>query len=160
MRLLVPIDGSALSARAARYAGRAVEHGEIVLFHVTGIPPELLEHEGGTPKQERALEELVREQSARYEQRIRPRIDREVFDPARSQIPLERGSDGVRVRCVLVTEPTTEPALAIAAEAERSRYDAVVIGRHGRSGVMRFYLGGTASKLVHHLTDVPIWLVP
>jgi nucleotide-binding universal stress UspA family protein len=161
MRILIPIDGSSLSMRAVEHAASFVHEGEVVLFHVAGIPPELVEHRGGeTPAEERMLEHEVGEEARRFREEIQPRIDREIFGPAKEQLLGGKEHHHLRVRTVLATDPCSDPAPAIIAEADGGDYDAVVIGRHGRSGVMKFLLGGTASKLVHHLQTVPIWLVP
>lgn len=162
MRLLVPIDGSDLSMHAIQHVARVVHRGEIVLFHVTGIPPRLLEHRGAeTNAQERQLERQVAEQSREYEEEeIRPRVERELFRPAESRLLRDKDRGAVRVTSKIVTEASPQPAMAIITEAEAGEYDAVVVGRHGHSGVERFVLGGTASKVVHHLQKTPIWLVP
>ncbi len=122
MRILVPIDGSALSIRA-------------------------LEHEVG-------------EGARRYREEIRPAIEREIFGPARDRLTRRTADGKLSVRTLLATDPSPDPTPTIVAEAEQGGYDAVVIGRHGRSGILSFRLGGTASKVVHRLQATPIWLVP
>lgn len=161
MRILLPIDGSPLSLRAVDHVARVVHEGEIVLFHVTGIPPELLEHRGGdTPAEERELEHEIGEGARNFREQIRPIIERDVFGPAKELLRY-RATDGkLKVQTLLATEPSSDAASDIIAEAEQGRYDAVVVGRHVHSGIMHFVLGGTASKVVHHLKTTAIWLVP
>lgn len=161
MRILVPIDGSALSMRAVEHVARFVREGEVVLLHVAGIPPELIEHRGAQrSEEERALEHEVGEGARRFREEIRPRIESEVFGPAKERLSRGAREGELRVRTLLATDPSPDPTPTILAEAERERYDAVVIGRRAHSGIMSFRLGGTASKVVHHLHDTPIWLVP
>jgi nucleotide-binding universal stress UspA family protein len=134
---------------------------EIVLFHVTGIPPELLEHRGGnTPAEERELEHEIGEESRDFREQIQPIIERDVFGPAKQLIHYRATTRKLSVQTLLATEPSSDSASDIIAEAEQGGYDAVVVGRHVHSGIMRFVLGGTASKVVHHLKTTAIWLVP
>ena len=160
MRILLPIDGSELSLRAVAHVAQFVKKGQVVLFHVTGIPPRMLEHRGGnTDREEDQLEHQVGEQSRRYDEEAKRAADREIFAPAEQLLRGDPGAD-LQVSRRLVTEASSVPALAILSEARTNRYDAVVIGRHGHSGVLSLFMGGTAAKLVHHLSDTPIWLVP
>jgi nucleotide-binding universal stress UspA family protein len=160
MRLLVPIDGSDLAMRALEHVARFVGEADVVLLHVAGMPPELLEHPGGeTPAEESSLERKLSEESRRYREEITPVIQREVFEPATRRL-VRTAKGAIRVRVLLAIGPSSDTALNIITEAERGGYDAVVIGRHARSGVMRVLLGGTASKVVHQLQTIPIWLVP
>jgi nucleotide-binding universal stress UspA family protein len=161
MRVLIPIDGSVLSMRAVDHAARFIHEGEVVLLHVAGIPPQLLEHGGASrDEEERELECQVGEQCRRYRQEILPAIEREVFLPAKER--LVRGARGANlvVVTILAIDASFEPALSILAEAKQHPYDAIIIGRHGRTGLLQFLLGGTAAKLVHHIQTTPIWLVP
>jgi nucleotide-binding universal stress UspA family protein len=161
MRILVPVDGSDLSFHAVDYVARALEKGEVVLLHVTGIPPSLLEHRGGsTEEEERELEHSVAERSLRYEKEIMPEMEREIFRPAEERLQRARSGRRFEVRRKLVTQPTLQPAVAIIDEAHAEDYDAVVVGRHRRSGITRFFIGGTASKVVHHLQRTAVWVVP
>ena len=161
MRILIPIDGSPLSLRAVDHVARVVHEGEIVLLHVTGIPPELLEHRGGdTPAEERELEHEIGEGKHNFREQIRPIIERDVFGPAKEVLRYVATNGKLTVQSLLATEPSSDAASEIIAEAEQGRYDAVVVGRHIHSGIMGFVLGGTASKLVHHVKTTAIWLVP
>jgi nucleotide-binding universal stress UspA family protein len=161
MRILIPIDASELSLRAVEHVARFAHQGEVVLLHVAVVPPELLEHRGsGKAEQERELEHEVGEAARSFREQIRPEIECEVFGPAKDRLTRGRKPGDLSVQTLLVTEASSDPALTIIEVAGQGGYDAVVIGRHGRSGIMRFVLGGTASKLVHHLQTTPIWLVP
>jgi nucleotide-binding universal stress UspA family protein len=134
---------------------------EIVLFHVTGIPPELLEHRGGnTPAEERELEREIGEEGDEFRAQIRPTIERDVFGPAKEMLHFRAMTRKPSVQTLLATSPSSDAASDILAEASRGGYDAVVVGRHVHSGIMHFVLGGTASKVVHHLKTTAIWLVP
>jgi nucleotide-binding universal stress UspA family protein len=160
MRVLIPIDGSALSMRAVDYAARFIHEGEVVLLHVAGIPPQLLEHGGATrDEEERELECQVGTQCRQYRQEILPAIERDVFTPAKERL-VRGGGAKLNVVTVLAIEASVEPALSILTEVKQRPYDAIVMGRHGRTGLLQFLLGGTAAKVVHHLQTTPIWLVP
>jgi universal stress protein A len=52
-----------------------------------------------------------------------------------------------------------DPATALLKEIEREKYDLVVLGTHGRTGLLHLLLGSVAEKLVRHSTT-PVLTVP
>jgi nucleotide-binding universal stress UspA family protein len=52
-----------------------------------------------------------------------------------------------------------EPASTLVAELESGRYDLVVIGTHGRTGLKHLLLGSVADKLIR-FSPVPVLTVP
>ena len=52
-----------------------------------------------------------------------------------------------------------DPASALLAEITNEKYDLVVVGTHGRTGLAHLLLGSVAEKLVRH-SPVPVLTVP
>jgi len=52
-----------------------------------------------------------------------------------------------------------EPAPKLAEEAKNGDYDLIVVGTHGRAGVLHLLVGSTAERLIR-LSPVPVLVVP
>ena len=52
-----------------------------------------------------------------------------------------------------------EPAPRLAEEAKTGGYDLIVVGTHGRAGVLHLLVGSTAERLIR-LSPVPVLVVP
>jgi nucleotide-binding universal stress UspA family protein len=52
-----------------------------------------------------------------------------------------------------------EPAQRLVEEAKSGGYDLIVVGTHGRAGVLHLLLGSTAERLIR-LSPVPVLVVP
>jgi nucleotide-binding universal stress UspA family protein len=52
-----------------------------------------------------------------------------------------------------------EPAPRLAEEAKTGAYDLIVVGTHGRAGVLHLLVGSTAERLIR-LSPVPVLVVP
>ena len=52
-----------------------------------------------------------------------------------------------------------EPAPKLAEEAKAGGYDLIVVGTHGRAGVLHLLVGSTAERLIR-LSPVPVLVVP
>ena len=52
-----------------------------------------------------------------------------------------------------------EPAPKLAEEAKTGAYDLIVVGTHGRAGVLHLLVGSTAERLIR-LSPVPVLVVP
>lgn len=52
-----------------------------------------------------------------------------------------------------------EPAPKLAEEAKTGGYDLIVVGTHGRAGVLHLLVGSTAERLIR-LSPVPVLVVP
>ncbi len=129
-RVLAPIDFSPLSARVVEMAGRVVDpHGEIVLLHVIDWVPSVVEGAfvvAPNPKETRALHE---EALAKLGELRKAHPDL----PARAD--------------VVEGQPATE----IVDYAEHWRADLLVIGSHGRSGLVgHLLLGSVAERVLRH----------
>lgn len=142
-RILVPVDGSAVSDRGLKEALKlAREAGARVrLLHVVAEYVAYANAEGAVdigPILE-GLRESGRKTLARIERRAR--------------------APGVRIEATLAENPGGRVADTIVDEARRWRADLIVMGTHGRRGVKRMLLGSDA-ELVMRYTPVPVMLVP
>jgi len=137
LRLIVlPIDGSATAMAAARFAediARAECEAVIVTGVVVPIPPEAEHAESVTG----AIREFMTEQVAAEAARIRA-----------AGIPAEE--------MVVDARSPHEGILQVARERGA---DAIVMGTHGRTGLVRAVIGSVADKVVRH-SPVPVVLVP
>lgn len=135
-RIVLPVDGSATAEAAARFAEDiARSEGEVVMVLgvVVPIPQGSDEAESVTA----AIREFMTEQVATEAGRIRA-----------AGIPAEE----------IVVEADS-PHEGILKVAEDRAADVIVMGTHGRTGLVRAVIGSVADKVVRHST-VPVVLVP
>ncbi len=163
LEVLLAIDGSERSMRAVRHVRRLLDEGcqmEITFFHVCGIPNELLEHEGSeSSDREEQLSRELKKRRLSWIESMKHTVDREVFEPARKVLQDGREmEDRPRVVYKPVFEPHARVASAILWEANKTNYDVVVLGRHGRSNLKEFFLGSVSSRVIHHLRDRTVWI--
>jgi len=164
LRLLVAVDGSEQSMGAVRHVRRVLSEGcvcHITLFHVSGIPAELLEHQGSvyTDYERQSHKEMKRRRDS-WEKKTRAAVENEVFKPARQALLDDsEESESTRILSRLEFEPHHRVASSILWEAKRGDYDAVVVGRHGHSHLHEFLLGSVSSKVIHHLEGQTVWVV-
>ncbi len=132
-RILVPVDFSASSDRACDYAAElaAALGAELTLLQVIERPPYVLPREVDD-----ALQAAVEAALDRRAAALRPYV--------------------VRVRTMTADG---RPADEIAKTAETELPDLLVLGTHGRRGVLRAALGSVAERVVR-LSSVPVLTVP
>jgi nucleotide-binding universal stress UspA family protein len=138
-RILVAVDGSETSHRAAQMAGELAEKfaAQVELVHVMPPPPVFSE-----PAVILNVAELER---AQYEA---------------AQKALERASQlskrpGVEVETRILAGPAAE---VIAEEADKGSFDLVVVGSRGRAMLTSALLGGVSHRLIH-LSKKPVLVV-
>ena len=68
---------------------------------------------------------------------------------AESEVARHRGS-GVAIEAMAIDG---DPAAVLLDEAERGRYDLLVMGNKGMTGVSRFLMGSVPNKVSHHATS-------
>ena len=128
-RVLVPIDFSASSQRATQLAARMVKPGgHITLLHVIEVP---VTFSGELP--EDVLLEHIDRRASEYVERVATKLRSETAGSVETQTRV--GHPGAQTLLVLAEQPA---------------YDLVVMGSHGRTGIMRVLLGSVAEKIVRH----------
>jgi nucleotide-binding universal stress UspA family protein len=142
-RILVPVDGSAVSGRGLQEAIRMARAGSarVRLLHVVAEYAAYAFTEASIDIEPvlDSLRQAGRRTLGRIERRAR--------------------ASGVRIETSLVESPGGRVADAIVGEAKRWRADVIVMGTHGRRGVKRMLLGSDA-ELVIRYSPVPVLLVP
>ncbi len=126
MKVLVPIDGSEGSMAAARRALEMAEKlgAEVTLMRVVQVGDFDVMLPNIREKMEREAKESLEKAKA-------------LFD-----------AKGLKVEMVL--EEGLVPANNIIRKAEEEKFDRIVIGSTGATGLMRIIMGSTAAKVVAH----------
>ena len=139
MKILLAVDGSPISARAAKHAAKLVtqlaDPAQLILFNAD--PPMLQ-----AVAVKVGLETVQRHHAENGQHAIR--AARTVLKRAHVEFS-ERLAVG-------------EPAEAIVKAAKAERCDLIVMGTHGQGGLQRLLLGSVASKVIA-LTDLPVTVV-
>ena len=139
MKILVAVDGSDISVRAAKHANtlakRLAKPARIFLVAVDAAPfPGVVSRIG-----KEAMDRIHAENHER------------MLAPARKA--LARSAADVRELAVV-----GEPAEAILAAAAANKADVLVMGSHGRGSVKGILLGSVSSKVIAQ-TDIPVTIV-
>jgi len=143
--ILVPVDGSASSARGLKEAIRLAKerNATLTLLHVIDETPVLqtASVEGGAYFFDELLKGLIVS-------------GRKTLDRAVAAVRAQ----GLRAKPVLVEDIGRPVADLIVKEAKRARVDLIVIGTHGRRGITRLVMGSDAESVVRQ-SPVPVMLV-
>ena len=160
MRILVAVDGSKDSTRAVKYVGRLLRTTSgvnVTLFHVLNpLPPVLREHGGSEdPVREEALGRQLRKDRKTW-YRKEQKLESNILSKARQT--LERtGFRASRIRLKFGYEE--DVAGTILEEARKGHYQAIVVGRHGVSGLKKLFFGGITHRLLRQATGCAVWVV-
>jgi nucleotide-binding universal stress UspA family protein len=129
-KILCPVDFSDASRAALRVACELARRfdGEVTVFHAYPLPGYTLP-EGTVLPASGMLQELA-----------------EQTDALLARWKAEAVADGAPR--VATGKSIGEPAAEIVAEAEDGKYDAVVVGTHGRTGLAHVLLGSVAERVV------------
>jgi universal stress protein A len=143
--ILVPVDYSECSKASVRYAGELAANvgASLVIVHVWDRPTyaaeTVLVRQPG--EAQRSLADLIRENAER---------DMSEF-LATLALPA-----GVKFTHRLASG---DPAATLLNELKSGAFDLIVLGTHGRTGLVHLLLGSVAEKLVR-LSPVPVLTVP
>ncbi len=129
-KILCPVDFSDASRSALRVACELARRfdGEVTVFHAYPLPGYTLP-EGTVLPATGMLQELA-----------------EQTDALLSRWKAEAIADGAPR--VATAKAVGEPAMEIVAAAEDGKFDAVVVGTHGRTGLAHVLLGSVAERVV------------
>ncbi|HEX6273070.1 MAG TPA: universal stress protein [Polyangiaceae bacterium] len=144
-RILVPVDYSEHSRESVRAAAELGKQlgASVDIVHVWDRPAYagegvMVRRPG---EEHRSLSDLIRENA-----------ESEMKDfLAKLELP-----EGVPVTHRMCSG---EPAQRLVEEARTGGYDLIVVGTHGRAGVLHLLLGSTAERLIR-LSPVPVLVVP
>ncbi len=152
--LLLAVDGSTYSRRAARYLASLFSGSqtEITIISVAEPVPEYLLHGASSFGQERErykkLEEIRLQQVAKCEKAI---------DAVKS-IFKEAGFPNELIHSKGVSAGFG-PVRDILMEARRGLYDALVMGRRGLGKVSSYFMGSVSYAILQQVSGTPLWLV-
>jgi len=79
------------------------------------------------------------------------------FDKARAAL-ISGGVDPARIHQKIV-RGATHSAQAIIDEAEKGKYDTILVGRRGLSKVEEFIMGRVSNRVIHMAKDKTVWVV-
>lgn len=160
IRILVAIDGSKDSTRAVQYVGRLLRTTSdvsVTLFHVLNpLPPVLREHGGSEdPVREEQLGKQLRKDRETWYQKER-KLESNILSKARQTLE-KTGFRASRIRLKFGYEEDVTGT--ILEEAQKGRYQTIVVGRHGVSGLKKLFFGGITRRLLQQATGRVVWVV-
>lgn len=139
LKALVPVDGSATAERAVRHVLALMKGREPMEVHLINV-------------QEKA---------------DAPEVRRFMKPAEIRRMQLDHGAGALQAAKRLLDRAGVEyeehvligaPAETIARFARRGRFDKIIMGTHGRTGMSRLLMGSVATKVLH-LSTVPVTLV-
>ena len=154
-KIMIALDGSEPSMRAARYVANLLGNRPdvlVTLFHVLlPIPPSLLE---GSTEYENELKQQrtnwVRDEKA---------VENSLFAPVR-EVFRQAGftQNQIQTKCrTSVNEP--DVAYEILQECQKGDYDTLVMGKRGKSRIQTFLTGSVTEKIFRHAQVHAIWVI-
>ena len=147
-KILVPLDGSPTSMKAADYAIMlsTLHHSQIVLLHVLNVAEyysSLQFFEVKQPIESKEIIEEAKKEANKWFNIIKKKIDERLG----KQIELET--------YITISQSTVKSILDF---AEEKNVDLIVVGTRGHSGIKKLLLGSTASGIVTY-SSCPVIVV-
>jgi nucleotide-binding universal stress UspA family protein len=145
-KVLLPIDGSVTSMKAARYGISVAMRSRSDLIGLTvidlmSLPYGSLLSQTGTGSQEDDFLE---------EKRMEARKWLEDIERSMSDAWKETGNTKVRFRSEIMEDPFSKVEKAIVEFAEKENVDLIIMGSRGRSGFRRTLLGSVALAVISY----------
>ena len=141
-QILVPIDGSARSLKAARLAAKLAKAHKARITAIHVVPPFV-------PAMGDGLMVYPELYSAREYRKV---VEKQA---AKMLAKAERAVKSAGVSCAKVVATSNEPWRAIIRTARAKRCDLIVMASHGRRGLAGFLLGSETTKVLTH-TRTPV----
>jgi nucleotide-binding universal stress UspA family protein len=127
MKVLIAYDGSEAAGHALTRAGQIAQRGDAEVTVISVVPLQASGPRSAGPVISGDVEEHGRE-----------------LDEAVARLKSEFSVDAEKIEAV------GHPAESIVDEAERGKFDVIVVGHRGHHGVARFLVGSTATRVVTH----------
>lgn len=136
--ILIPIDGSDESLRAARYAVRVAscEKAGIICIHVIPAPEDISEFEGKPFYSLQAYYDVLGKSAKPWFGKIK-------------EIAKGMGLSDDKITTDIIAD-VSSTADAIIKYAATTNIDLIVMGTRGRTGLKRFLIGSVADAVVRH----------
>jgi nucleotide-binding universal stress UspA family protein len=156
-KLLIPVDGSEGAMRAVQYVADTFGHTpdlKITLLHILPELPPSMWDDGHilteTESQER--QELIADWENQEEKPWEAIL-------AQARERLIQGGIAAEALSIKYQPRYSDIADDILDEAELQECSTIVIGRHGLSGAMKFFMGSVSNKVVNHAHGVAVIIV-
>ncbi len=151
-KLLLAVDDSLHSKNAVRYAGRLMAADSDVHFDLLNVQP---------PVSEFLVEEARRKGDAR---RQLDKLLAKNAEHARETLAnLKKALEAVGVAEARIADHTAPRSLGIAKDildyGMERRYDAIVLGRRGASGLKDVFFGSVSNTVIQQSRVLPVWLI-
>jgi nucleotide-binding universal stress UspA family protein len=151
-KVLIAVDSSRHSENAVRYASemsRTLKDIKFTLFHVQpAVSQYLLDEARRDPRANAELKKLTMKNSLAAQELL----DRYKSRMTEAGVPESDVQLVTRTRSLGVAKDILEHCLA-------QRFDAVVMGRRGLSGLETVFIGSVSANTVTHSEVTPVWLV-
>jgi len=152
LKILIPVDGSDQALHAAVYAAKMFpnDRTEMVLFHVDAQNPDLGKSISGNPLYDQKMKNIDKWMAADHKSM------NQFMDKAVARI---RGAvqpePAIRVKIKKKQERVIDEII----RESREEYDAVVVGKTGRSRLKDKFIGSLAIKLAGKMNRIPLIIV-
>jgi nucleotide-binding universal stress UspA family protein len=151
-KLLLAVDDSLHSKDAVRYAGRMMGADQEVHFDLLNVQPAisdfLVEEAKRKVEARRQLDKLLAKNAAHSQETL---------------AQLCKTLEGVGIDAARIAVHTAPRSLGIAKDildyALERRYDAIVLGRRGASGLKDVFFGSVSNTVIQQSRVLPVWLV-
>ena len=142
--ILVAVDGTAISRRAARFAIRLARsnRARLTAFHVIPVFRSVA-----------GYFDMYIPDASLYSPKEYERLTEK--ETRRMLAPIAKQAAAEKVRCATAWVYDDSPWKAIIAEAKRRRCDLIVMASHGRRGLEAVILGSEAAKVLTH-SKIPV----
>jgi nucleotide-binding universal stress UspA family protein len=139
-KILVPLDGSSFAECSLAHVKEIAKGCQVPVVTLMSIVDTFHNFpDVATGEIRRSEEEVSREQAQKYLETIASNLQK---DGLNTEIAIDKG-------------PAAEKILDY---IEKNGVDLVILSTHGRSGVTRFLMGGTADRIIRHV-KVPVLAV-
>ncbi|HIC92363.1 MAG TPA: universal stress protein [Syntrophaceae bacterium] len=158
-RILIAMDGSKNAIKAVEYVARTVGKTkgiQITLYHVfPEAPPLGIEKEATLKHHPPSFREGIEDFRSWLKQKRA--VMEKVMDKAR-EILVKAGIAPKNIK-VRMEEKKEGIARDILKEAEKGKYDTIIVGRRGLTATKAFFFGSISSKIVQHAKNCTVWVV-
>jgi len=153
-KILVAVDASENSMRAVKYVAKGMNpRASVTLFSVIPAPTKACELDGAS------LTPLFRKHRQAFCALETTKKDRvKVFTEKAKKVLVEGGFSSKDV-ATKIRKAKVGIARDILKEAQAGKYDTLVIGRRGISGIKQFVLGSVSEKIVKFVKKVSVIVV-
>jgi len=154
-RLLVAVDGSLNALKAVEYIGAIFKEDPVlkvsIIYVIPPLPPILYE-----TSEEQELIDWQSSYRSKLEKKYRQQAD-EILGKAKKMLKDSGWTEGQFEDIALPGRSGPAPDLLF--YAEQGLFDALVMGRRGKTKWEKIIMGSVTDKIIHAQKTVPIWII-